>query len=195
MNQLGHLKQFRSSVPRKRSMGRRKIEMKTIDKEPARLVTFAKRRVGLFNKANELSTLCGAEVVILLFSESGKVYSFGHPNVNSILDKFLVQNFLPEENVPKIMEESVQGTKNSQVVKHEIMTELLSKVGVEKKRGKALDQQREEETLLGGEWWQGPIEDLDLPKLNHLMLSIHGFIELAMAKANMLTLGTKNGCK
>ncbi|KAL5555402.1 hypothetical protein UlMin_037638 [Ulmus minor] len=70
-------------------MGRRKIEIKLVKDSSCRQVTFSKRRTGLFKKANEIATLCGAEVAIIMFSPGGKPYSFGQPDVNSIAEKFL----------------------------------------------------------------------------------------------------------
>ncbi|XP_021903019.1 agamous-like MADS-box protein AGL29 [Carica papaya] len=70
-------------------MGRRKIEMKVVKDSSSRQVTFSKRRTGLFKKANELVTLCGAEVVVVVFSPGGKPYSFGHPSVDTITRRFL----------------------------------------------------------------------------------------------------------
>ncbi|KAF3331989.1 agamous-like MADS-box protein AGL62 [Carex littledalei] len=71
------------------SMGRQKIEIKKIKNEEARQVCFSKRRNGLFKKASELSTLCGAEICIVIFSPAGKAFSFGHPSVDSVADRFL----------------------------------------------------------------------------------------------------------
>ncbi|XP_057465244.1 agamous-like MADS-box protein AGL29 [Actinidia eriantha] len=66
--------------------------MKMIANENARRITFSKRRQGLFKKASELSTLCGVDVAIVLFSLGGKAFSFGSPNVDSIVDRFLSHN-------------------------------------------------------------------------------------------------------
>ncbi|CAA7398065.1 unnamed protein product [Spirodela intermedia] len=70
-------------------MGRQKIEIKRIENEEARQVCFSKRRSGLFKKASELSILCGAEIGVVVFSPAGKVFSFGHPSVESVVDRFL----------------------------------------------------------------------------------------------------------
>lgn len=72
-------------------MGRRKIEIAMVKKPEARQVTFSKRRMGLFKKANELSILCGTKIVIVVFSPGNKPYSFGHPSVDAIASKFLQQ--------------------------------------------------------------------------------------------------------
>ncbi|XP_039154681.1 agamous-like MADS-box protein AGL61 [Eucalyptus grandis] len=42
----------------------------------ARLVTYSKRRKGLFKKASELCRLCGARAAIIVFSPAGKPCSF-----------------------------------------------------------------------------------------------------------------------
>ncbi|MCH88990.1 agamous-like MADS-box protein AGL62-like [Trifolium medium] len=73
-------------------MGRRKIEIEMVKDTYTRQVTFSKRRTGLFKKANELSILCGAEVVIVVFSPGNKPYSFGHPGVDVVAAKYLQQD-------------------------------------------------------------------------------------------------------
>lgn len=57
-------------------MGRGKVELKRIENKINRQVTFAKRRNGLLKKAYELSVLCDAEVGLIIFSSSGKLYEF-----------------------------------------------------------------------------------------------------------------------
>ncbi|KAF2601821.1 hypothetical protein F2Q70_00026654 [Brassica cretica] len=57
-------------------MGRGRIEIKKIENVNSRQVTFSKRRNGLMKKANELSILCDAEIAVIVFSSTGKVYDF-----------------------------------------------------------------------------------------------------------------------
>ncbi|KAK4350002.1 hypothetical protein RND71_029315 [Anisodus tanguticus] len=73
----------------KRGKGRQTIEMKLIESKDARTVSFSKRKKSLFKKANELSTLTGADVGVLLISPSGKPYSYGSTSIENIIDKFL----------------------------------------------------------------------------------------------------------
>ncbi|KAK7260454.1 hypothetical protein RIF29_26509 [Crotalaria pallida] len=70
-------------------MVQRKIEMKLMENKSARLVTFSKRKSGLFKKAMELSILCGVEIGLVVFSVGGKSYSFGHPSIEVVTEKFL----------------------------------------------------------------------------------------------------------
>ncbi|KAM3378945.1 agamous-like MADS-box protein AGL29 [Capsicum galapagoense] len=76
-------------MERKTSRGRQKIEMKLVESKDARYVTFSKRKLSLFRKANELSTFTGADVGILLISPSGNPYSYSSTSVEKITDKFL----------------------------------------------------------------------------------------------------------
>jgi hypothetical protein len=76
-------------APRRPSLGRQKIEIRRIESDEARQVCFSKSRAGLFKKASELSTLCGADVAAVVFSPAGKAFSFGHRSVESILERFL----------------------------------------------------------------------------------------------------------
>ncbi|CAM0954852.1 unnamed protein product [Alopecurus aequalis] len=73
---------------RPKGTGRKKIEIQLIENKEARAICFSKRRRGLFNKAREVSTLCGAEVASIVFSPWGKAFSFGSPSVDSVLDRF-----------------------------------------------------------------------------------------------------------
>ncbi|XP_062217208.1 agamous-like MADS-box protein AGL61 [Phragmites australis] len=74
---------------RKKTLGRQKIEIKPIKCTEARHVCFSKRRSGLFKKATELSVLCGAHVAVVVFSPAGKPFSYGHPSVDTVVERFL----------------------------------------------------------------------------------------------------------
>ncbi|GAA6009532.1 hypothetical protein JCM10207_003816 [Rhodosporidiobolus poonsookiae] len=56
--------------------GRRKIEIEYITKKEKRHITFSKRKAGIMKKAYELATLTGTEVLLLVVSETGIVYTF-----------------------------------------------------------------------------------------------------------------------
>ncbi|KAL4318651.1 hypothetical protein GQ457_18G019770 [Hibiscus cannabinus] len=55
-------------------------------------VTFSERRTGLFKEASEISSLCGVELAIVVFSPGKKVYSFRHPSVDVVIDHYLGRN-------------------------------------------------------------------------------------------------------
>ncbi|KAF0911247.1 hypothetical protein E2562_008008 [Oryza meyeriana var. granulata] len=52
------------------------------------LVTFSKRRRGLFKKAEELSILCDAEVGLVVFSATGKLFHFASTSMKQIIDRY-----------------------------------------------------------------------------------------------------------
>ncbi|KAM0877754.1 hypothetical protein ACQ4PT_035275 [Festuca glaucescens] len=72
-------------------MGRGKVELKKIENTTSRQVTFSKRRMGLLKKANELAILCDAQVGVIVFSGSGKMYEYSSPpwRIANIFDRYL----------------------------------------------------------------------------------------------------------
>ncbi|XP_023903253.1 agamous-like MADS-box protein AGL18 isoform X2 [Quercus suber] len=69
-------------------MGRGKIEIKKIENLNSRQVTFSKRRSGLLKKAKELSVLCDAEVAVIIFSSTGKLYEFSNTSMEHTLSRY-----------------------------------------------------------------------------------------------------------
>ncbi|KAM0950882.1 putative transcription factor MADS-MIKC family [Dioscorea sansibarensis] len=72
-------------------MAREKIKIKKIDNATARQVTFSKRRRGLFKKAQELAILCDADVGLIVFSASGKLFEYASLSMCEILQKHTMQ--------------------------------------------------------------------------------------------------------
>ncbi|XP_019176800.1 PREDICTED: agamous-like MADS-box protein AGL11 isoform X2 [Ipomoea nil] len=69
-------------------MGRGKIEIKRIENNTNRQVTFCKRRNGLLKKAYELSVLCDAEIALIVFSSRGRVYEYSNNNIKGTIDRY-----------------------------------------------------------------------------------------------------------
>ncbi|CAL5370894.1 unnamed protein product [Camellia sinensis] len=76
-------------------MGRGKIVIRRIDNTTSRQVTFSKRRSGLLKKAKELAILCDAEVGLIIFSSTGKLYEFTSTSMKSVIERY---NKSREEN-------------------------------------------------------------------------------------------------
>ncbi|PHT51231.1 Floral homeotic protein PMADS 1 [Capsicum baccatum] len=64
-------------------MARGKIQIKKIENQTNRQVTYSKRRNGLFKKANELTVLCDAKVSIVMISSTGKLHEFISPSITT----------------------------------------------------------------------------------------------------------------
>ncbi|ORY99224.1 hypothetical protein BCR43DRAFT_488922 [Syncephalastrum racemosum] len=75
-----------SEKPSKRS-GRRKIKIEYIEDKNRRHITFSKRKAGIMKKAYELSTLTGTQVLLLVVSETGLVYTFTTVKLQPIVTK------------------------------------------------------------------------------------------------------------
>ncbi|XP_059311596.1 MADS-box protein SVP-like isoform X5 [Lycium ferocissimum] len=73
-------------------MVRQKIQIKKIDNLTARQVTFSKRRRGLFKKAQELSTLCDADIGLIVFSATGKLFEYSSSSMVQLIEKHKMQS-------------------------------------------------------------------------------------------------------
>ncbi|KAH1098855.1 hypothetical protein J1N35_015776 [Gossypium stocksii] len=69
-------------------MGRGKLVIRRIDNSTSRQVTFSKRRNGLLKKARELSILCDAEVGLIIFSSTGKLYDYASTSMRSVIERY-----------------------------------------------------------------------------------------------------------
>ncbi|KAE8009283.1 hypothetical protein FH972_005730 [Carpinus fangiana] len=85
-------------------MARKKILIQKIDSITARQVTFSKRRRGLFKKALELSTLCDAEIALIVFSSTGRLYDYASSSVPQVIER---QN-LESNKLDKLDEPSLE---------------------------------------------------------------------------------------
>ncbi|XP_013621272.1 PREDICTED: agamous-like MADS-box protein AGL62 [Brassica oleracea var. oleracea] len=144
----------------RKTKGRQKIKMVKIEKENNLQVTFSKRKDGLFKKANELCTLCDARVAIILFSPSGKMYSFGHTTVETIIHQFEsndhpLNNPQPNMQLGEIHQNStVRGLNNR-------LTEVMNNLESEQKKGEELKKLRKK-SKIPETWLKESIGGLDL---------------------------------
>ncbi|XP_030941715.1 agamous-like MADS-box protein AGL61 [Quercus lobata] len=163
------------------SMGRKKTGCTKILSKSHRHVTFSKRRSGLFKKASELCTLCGAEIAIVVFSPAGKIFSFGHPNVEPILDRFLTGN----PNLGSKKHQLIEAHQNANVRElNNYLTQIINQVEAEKKYGEALDHMRRANQRQC--WWDAPINELGLHELEQLRVSIEELKKNVAKQANKI---------
>jgi pheromone receptor transcription factor len=92
---------------------RRKIEIKFIQDKSRRHITFSKRKAGIMKKAYELSVLTGTQVLLLVVSETGLVYTFTTPKLQPLVTKpegkNLIQACLNAPEPPSGNENGIDG--------------------------------------------------------------------------------------
>lgn len=81
-------------------MAREKIKIRKIDNITARQVTFSKRRRGIFKKAEELSVLCDADIALIIFSATGKLFDFSNCRMKDILSRYTRQTKEEKQEEP-----------------------------------------------------------------------------------------------
>lgn len=67
--------------------GRRKINIEFIEDKSRRHITFSKRKAGIMKKAYELSALTGTQVLLLVASETGHVYTYATEKLQPLIQK------------------------------------------------------------------------------------------------------------
>ncbi|KAM5549813.1 agamous-like MADS-box protein AGL62 [Rosa sericea] len=150
----------------RKSKGRQKVEMVKMANDSNLQVTFSKRRSGLFKKASELCTLCGAEIAIIVFSPGRKVFSFGHPCVETVVDRFLTRN-PPLHHQNSGTMQLIEAHRNANVRElNAELTQVTNELEAERKRGEELN--RVQRATQGSLWWESPVEEMEMSHCEQL---------------------------
>ncbi|VVB05990.1 unnamed protein product [Arabis nemorensis] len=123
-------------------MGRGRIEIKKIENVNSRQVTFSKRRNGLMKKAKELSILCDAEVALIIFSSTGKIYDFSSGCMEQILTRYGYSSGSTEQNQREQQLLLCSSQENGAVLrKEDVMKGEFERLqlAIERLKGKELD--------------------------------------------------------
>ncbi|XP_004305439.1 PREDICTED: agamous-like MADS-box protein AGL62 [Fragaria vesca subsp. vesca] len=137
-------------------MGRRKIEIKKISNKNYLMTSFTKRRNGLFHKASQFCRLSGAEIAVIVFSPGGRVYLFGHPSADSVIDRYDIRtednNNEGTREFPYTIDDEEDDAHDDDMSSSELANEAADG---KHELGKA-----------GRFWWDNlPIEDMELKQL------------------------------
>ncbi|XP_073270418.1 agamous-like MADS-box protein AGL62 [Primulina huaijiensis] len=143
---------------KKLTMGRRKIEIKKIQKKASLQVTFTKRRTGLFKKASELCILCGSELSIIVQSPAKKFYAFHSPSAESTRHRFdmgvgFISNYT--SHIDDARTEYEEAVRMLEEKKKEVI-------------GTATNLEIKESEF----WWDQQIEGMDLQELEGYLESL-----------------------
>ncbi|KAF8100432.1 hypothetical protein N665_0224s0018 [Sinapis alba] len=144
----------------RKSKGRQKTKMVKMEKENNLQVTFSKRKNGLFKKASELCTLCDAHIAVIVFSPSGKVYSFGHLDVETIINRFENNDHpLPNPQPNMQLDEIHRHSPIRDLNNH--LTEVMNQLEFEQKNTEELKKKRKN-SKIPEIWLKESIGGLDL---------------------------------
>ncbi|KAK7256917.1 hypothetical protein RIF29_30495 [Crotalaria pallida] len=144
-------------------------EMKKLDQNKERHVTFSKRKLGLFNKVTELSILCQAETALILSSQEGKLYACGYPSPDAVIRRFMANAASPaaqRRGKNKEQQETVETLRleyEATINKLKEEKENLRKIQEREKGGLDLDF---------APWWNLDIKKMGLEDLEHFMDSL-----------------------
>ncbi|KAL8521719.1 hypothetical protein ACS0TY_012023 [Phlomoides rotata] len=139
----------------KQTRGRQRIPISRIHNQDDMYATFSKRRLGLYKKASELSTLCGVDIGVIIFSPTNNPYSFFHPNMESVVNRYTNPN-QPQDAYSRV----VESTTRSRI--HALNTRLdriLEDKQALTEQSRNLDEI--EQTRQKGWWEETPIESLN----------------------------------
>lgn len=172
--------------PTKINKGKRVIEMKRIESDNNRIVSFSKRKSGIYKKANELAVKTGAQVGFLAFSPSGKPYSFGHPSMEAISNRFLGldKNVQPNNATEQFLETHRQIKITNMNQYH---NELRVKVDVEKERGKVMEEKIKGKKTRG--WWEIPTHKLSVEELVRMNRDLEVLTKIWQERLNSSSTG------
>jgi len=164
---------------RKKNMGRQKIEIKKVEKDSNKLVTFSKRRQGLFRKASELCVLCDVHAAIIVFSPGDKLFCFGQPDTNVVLNSYIkgtteFEDSKSMENFPTCKDYNRQ------------YEEAQKTLEMEKK--KLEDVQNLPKIFNKGDWWNDSIDDMSSDQLEQFMVSIYELRRKLVERADELVM-------
>lgn len=147
-------------------------------------------RTGIYKKASELATLCGAEIGIVVFSPTGKPFSFGQPSVEAVMQRYLNKS-IPERPFNEDGSWRIVDAHQRKVIEelNEHLDETLSQLEAERNRGKALRQAIKTARAANAAraevgWWEAKIEKLSAPQLEAVSASVEQFYNDLMNHIN-----------
>lgn len=101
-------------------MGRVKLKIKRLESSSNRQVTYSKRRNGILKKAKELSILCDIDLVLLMFSPTGKPTLFRgeRSHIEEVIEKYA--QLTPQERQKRKLESLEALKKTFKKLDHDV---------------------------------------------------------------------------
>ncbi|WOH16554.1 hypothetical protein DCAR_0936110 [Daucus carota subsp. sativus] len=156
----------------KKTRGRQRIEIKKLQGNQQQ-VTFSKRRKGLFNKASELCVVTNAEVAVLAQSVGGRVFAFGHPSVDRVVEAYLGNNVVDWGEVGEDLRSNYEEWNKKYL-------EIVEETKVEKAKVSIVEESSRRF------WWENCFEDLEVDELEIFIDSMEKLKTNLMVKGEEL---------
>ncbi|KAL2327021.1 hypothetical protein Fmac_020448 [Flemingia macrophylla] len=171
----------------KKTKGRQKIEMRKITDKRSLQVAFSKRRNGVLKKASELAILCGVDVLVIVFSPSQRVFSFGTPSVDSLIGRYLGRAPPPPTDLD--LNEPHFTSDERELQAH--LGNLGDQFTAEKKREQELN--RFMSMAENAFWWATPIDNMNKTQLEMFKTALLALkTHVNFKKEKLLSEGTSN---
>nr|XP_027083939.1 agamous-like MADS-box protein AGL62 [Coffea arabica] len=183
-------------------MVRKKVDIVKIEDKSKRQVTFTKRRQGLFKKASALCNISNYEIGIVTFSLAGNMYAWGHPTVDSVLQRYMAYRAQkPDENHQENETSPGDHHQNKREMKKRLLKDLTEKAGQEKglvlKNNKNNSSNQEGEKRVEGHaaaakskvmasWNLPKVDDLEIDELERLMADMEEMKKKVVDRANQM---------
>ncbi|KAF5799518.1 putative transcription factor MADS-type1 family [Helianthus annuus] len=171
---------------RKTSQGRKKIEIKKIEPQNNRLVTFSKRRAGLFKKASELCILTGAQIAILVNSPGGHLFSFGHPSADVIIDRYLNNTSSSNNSNGNVLEGSNSYKLPPVMEFNQHYIEVSKELEAEKRRREAIQESKAMNSGCGLMWYEEEVDGMAADELQQYLSSLVELKRKVLVRADEL---------
>ncbi|KAK0571515.1 hypothetical protein LWI29_017388 [Acer saccharum] len=169
----------------KKTRGKQVIELKRIEDDKNRAITFSKRKSRIFKKASELATLTSAKVGVVMFSSLGQPYSFGDPSIEDVFNLFMLEGNQPSDDTTNHDVEAYCKMRILKLVQnHDTLIHQLDDV---KERGKMLKEITKGKTSQG--WWEYPTNDLNAEQLRQMDVAFEKLSKTMHSKLNQKNLG------
>ncbi|KAG4999625.1 hypothetical protein JHK87_020697 [Glycine soja] len=158
---------------------KQKREIKKIEDKKDLQKTLAKRKCGIYKKASELTTLCGAKVDMLMFTSSGKWLSYGEPSHQANIRSSDEENDPTKDDINEPVEDHAKSKIDELCEKNKA---LIHQLHYEEERENKLVEITKTRNTHG--WWEAKIQDLNCEQAKELEAS---FVELKKKLENELS--------
>ncbi|CAI9787691.1 unnamed protein product [Fraxinus pennsylvanica] len=109
-----------------------------------------------------------------------RVFAFGHPNVDSVIERFLNGSASSDSNSHALVENNFPNTPDYN--RH--YSHLSRELEVEKKRKEVIDESKRVDAGDDGFWWDAAVDCLELDELELYMTALEELMKNVNMKAN-----------